>query len=420
MKRHFTDGELLEVLDGEVRQLGRWRARVHLFRCWECRARKAELEQQAHRFAQAIRNERLPGPDRVAMACERIEERMRSYDQIARPSRPVATARLRWSLAAAGLCILAGAGWASWDYTNRPVPPLPPTSQLRTETATVLTAPLASSGTTALHAATPIETPAAHPVHPVPPPVHAAKAAEVKRNPSTDIDSVEADVHYRLHRIGACMGEPVLISRQPDETLLVSAIAPPAQRRRDIDGVLDDLEKKGLVRFQATRESATPMRPEAAGDAAAGAPAALRLMESPLARDYGTTAEFAERSAHIVKLSEGIYAQAWAVNRHSAIQACAHSQRSAACWLTEAMEREHSDEIRRLLQQLDDLLAPTVGMEQTAGCVSGATKTFDTVVELTAILHRLFAPVSSEDLAGADVDRMQLRRVLRRLHCSVR
>jgi hypothetical protein len=248
--------------------------------------------------------------------------------------------------------------------------------------------------------------------------VHVAKLIQAKRIPAPDIDSLEADVHYRLHRIGACIGEPVLISRQPDQTLLVSAIAPPAQRRHDIDGALDDLERKGLVRFQATGESSTPMRPEAAGDAVASAPP-QRLLDSPLARDYPSPAEFAERSARIVKLSEGIYAQAWALNRHSSIQACAHSQRSSGCWLMEAMEREHSEAIRKSLQQLDASLAPTIPMEPTGACESGATKTFDTVVELTAILHRLFAPVSSEDLAGADVDRMQLRRVLRRLHCSV-
>jgi hypothetical protein len=379
---------------------------VHLFRCWECRGRKAELEQQAHRFAQAIRNERFPGSYRLAGARDRIEERIRSYDAISLPRRPAAAARMRLSWIVAGLCTLAGITWASWQYANRPVQPLPVAGRIAVQAPPPLPAP-----------------PAAPALQPVAAPVHVAKLTQGRRIPAPDIDSLEADVHYRLHRIGACIGEPVLIARQPDQTLLVSAIAPPAQRRHDIDGALDDLERKGLVRFQSTGESSTPMRPEAAGDAVAGAPP-QRLLDSPLARDYPSPAEFAERSARIVKLSEGIYAQAWALNRHSSIQACAHSQRSSGCWLTEAMEREHSDEIRRLLQQLEESLvpavAPAISPAPSGACVSGATKTFDTVVELTAILHRLFAPVSSEDLAGADVDRMQLRRVLRRLHCSVR
>lgn len=57
LPRHCSDERLLAHADRELTALVKRMVRRHLGKCWECRARLAELEQQALALAKAAREE---------------------------------------------------------------------------------------------------------------------------------------------------------------------------------------------------------------------------------------------------------------------------------------------------------------------------------------------------------------------------
>lgn len=68
LAKHCSDPLLLAHADGELSPLTDFRVRRHLKECWECRARLAELEEQAEELARAFRQGDFPGPEWVARA----------------------------------------------------------------------------------------------------------------------------------------------------------------------------------------------------------------------------------------------------------------------------------------------------------------------------------------------------------------
>jgi hypothetical protein len=249
----------------------------------------------------------------------------------------------------------------------------------------------------------------------------ARKAArpDEARASTLDLDLVEADVHYRLHRIGACAGEPILIARRGGMALSVTAVGPPERRSEEIAEALADLSQRGLVQFESTGSSNSELPPEALGDAATAVRPPAAVAHSPLVRRFGSEAEFAHRSANALRLAESIYAQAWALQRHGRLPVPDHAHRSPARWLAEAMHRDHSAQIHKLLEQLEDEVSPLL-QARAAGCVAGRGATaFESAMEIAAITHRLFAPATAEDLTAAEADAARLGDALSALRCTV-
>ena len=400
MQRHYTDGELLAFLDGEVGRIGRWRIQLHLFRCWDCRGSVAEIEGQAHRFAQALRNDSFPGPERLAEARERFERWTQAMEPAPAPAVFSGMGKNSLVWIAACLIVLAAA------FTYRKFQP-----------AKVIVATGAVTRLPDITAAPPVlPAPAVKPQR-----VADSSPSPVKRRRTRpdEPELTEADVHYRLHRIGACAAEPVLITRAADGKLLVTAVAPPPSRRKDIEQALRDLEQKGVVAFRVAGETAEPINPEAVGDATQGGQASGRLANSPLAQSFGGGPELVRRSSRIVKLAEAVYAQAWALHRHETLGLKESSESSPARWLAEAMHRDHTLEVQKLIGELQGELSPIVEAIDAA-CPSTDSKLFDVSGELTAVIHRLFAPAANEDLGTVDEDVGKLAGLIRQLHCATR
>jgi hypothetical protein len=66
--KHYSDSQLLGLLDGQCSPYEKARSWFHLRRCWTCRGRMAELESTAQRFALALQEDDYPGRDRVDRA----------------------------------------------------------------------------------------------------------------------------------------------------------------------------------------------------------------------------------------------------------------------------------------------------------------------------------------------------------------
>lgn len=398
MHKHFSDAELLGFLDGEVSHLRRWLVQLRLFRCWECRGRKDELEAQAHRFARALRNDVFPGPGRVADARTRFEIWRREADV------PVTQAAFQrswiWGATGAlGLVALAAIIFVSPQSPIVSLPhakaPQPPPFATQVSSARVNQSVPATVVTKA--------------------PSGTQVRAAVKKAPP-GLDLVEADVHYRLHRIGACAGEPILIARNgSNSAVVVTAIGPPERRKQEIEESLRDLAQKGLVRFELSGTRSSPVSPEALGSA--GETLRTQSVNSPLAEKFGSAAEFARRSNIILHLGEAIYAQAWAVQRHASLPEPDQSKRSPAHWLAEAMHRDHTERIQRDLEKLDAELAPVLG-EQSGACTQSSPMLFEAARDLTALLNRLFAPSLTTDTSAPAAE--ELASALQRMKCSVR
>lgn len=83
MANHYSDAQLLSLLDGECSHFEKAKSRFHLRRCWACRGRMAELEASAHRFALALQRDDYPGRDRVDRAKQDFLNRITAGEESA-------------------------------------------------------------------------------------------------------------------------------------------------------------------------------------------------------------------------------------------------------------------------------------------------------------------------------------------------
>ncbi len=118
LQKHCSDDLLLGHLDGELSLRADALVKKHLKACWECRARLAEIEEQAQAVAKALANPLFPGPDRMAGARrrfsawqERLEQNLEPVPQLT--LLPTASRRA-WIAVATGLlvCLAALGTWA--------------------------------------------------------------------------------------------------------------------------------------------------------------------------------------------------------------------------------------------------------------------------------------------------------------------
>lgn len=211
------------------------------------------------------------------------------------------------------------------------------------------------------------------------------------------------------------MGEPVLIAARDARTISVHAVRPPPSRRKEIEAALSDLQAAGLVAFTATSGEPDEVSLEALGDVS-GSSSESRLVDSPLAKEFGSAQELASRAPAIVKAVEELYAQAWALQRRAGISGL---KESPARWLSEVMHRDHSARLQMLLRQIEEATQPLGPVEP--GCTVASSQTpLGAAGELTAIIHRLFAPTGPVDFAVVESDLTRLPKLMAMLKCAAR
>ena len=104
LPRHYSDEQLLAHLDGELSRRRDGRVRKHLARCWHCRGRLAELEDQVCSLTRAFENQTFLGADRIAGARRRFEQDTKRYERSL-----VSEPRLHLLPGVAGRALQAGA-----------------------------------------------------------------------------------------------------------------------------------------------------------------------------------------------------------------------------------------------------------------------------------------------------------------------
>lgn len=127
---HASDEQLIAHLDGELTAAEHAEVECHLKRCWQCRARAMQLQDQVRRLSEAWANQAYLPPADI----ERSRQRCRRFvhgnaGRGGRGSEPrfyLLAASLRWRFAAAGLLLTAAlAGWRLWTATPAETPPNP-------------------------------------------------------------------------------------------------------------------------------------------------------------------------------------------------------------------------------------------------------------------------------------------------------
>ena len=112
LARHFTDETLLAFRDGELPLRKRWGVWSHLFVCWVCSARLADLQKQVYSLAQALCDPSYPGHNRIQRAKRLFEERREECKRSLRPqSAFVARRRTVLVLGAACLAVVSIIAW---------------------------------------------------------------------------------------------------------------------------------------------------------------------------------------------------------------------------------------------------------------------------------------------------------------------
>jgi len=167
----------------------------------------------------------------------------------------------------------------------------------------------------------------------------------------------EIEVHYALHRLGACLGEQIDIVKRPSSRILVRAVVETEQRKAELGAALRalpfvDVEIKSLS--EALESSPQPSA--ATGQGSGITIAAPKLPIQELLEDYFSKryepAEVPRRIAglanQVTSLSGGVLAEAWAIRRLATDfpARTADGLRGAPRWLLEKMFQDHVTALR--------------------------------------------------------------------------
>jgi hypothetical protein len=114
---------LLAHADGELSPLADIRVRRHLKKCWECRARLAELEQQAEELARAFRQGEFPGPEWIDRARSEMTARQQCAERdLARARRSAPGVRPLLPAPVYAMLLVVALAVGAWFYSTRAAP----------------------------------------------------------------------------------------------------------------------------------------------------------------------------------------------------------------------------------------------------------------------------------------------------------
>ncbi len=354
---HPNRARLLAYLDGELPLRERPFVTLHLLRCWTCRAACESLEAGAHRFTRALAE---PASSR---ARARFEAWRWRYEQSPASMAPGRSGR-RWvpvllalPVVLAGLFAAARLGRPPEAIVAPGAPPAVP------DFAWAVPRPLPSVA------------PAAEPV-----PI-----------------ALELDVHYRVHRIGVCAAEPVLILQKPHGLVEVSVLAPPPRRESEIRFALADLVSAKRIHLRVTPAPEGVLIADGAGAPAGKAPISPAMLDSEIP---GRFANFSQAASTVLAEADRLYANAWALKRHQDLLIPVQSADSNAFWLKHSMVNDHLKELRRSLGVIERELAPISRRSPVVERLKGKS-VFDLASQFNAQFQHFLQSEAGEDLDAA-------------------
>jgi hypothetical protein len=195
----------------------------------------------------------------------------------------------------------------------------------------------------------------------------------------SELDRVELEVQYALHRARACLGEPIRVERGSDGKIRVEGLVETVARRAQIAGVLAELDAVQMVTvdLHTAEESIgqTDYGPE-------GTVGATRVGPTPLPIQAALEQYFAERrdrgeaitdlTNQAVTESKALSGEAWALRRLAERYGQKKTEDLAlqSRWLLEVMIRDHADALVKRVRRSRTLLDPVLSL--AAGGKQGA------------------------------------------------
>ncbi|MBI4910650.1 MAG: zf-HC2 domain-containing protein [Acidobacteria bacterium] len=194
----------------------------------------------------------------------------------------------------------------------------------------------------------------------VPPPVEA------------ELDAAEVAARFALHRLRACLGEPIRVERSAS-AIRVVGIAETPERKQQILAALTDVDGRSHITVQVTTIDEAPRHRPLTVSAPPESAGAIRFSSAQLPTQ-GLLLEYFQRSASgqnaaagitqftnsALETSAGSLEQAWALRRLAERYApdSVHRLRPNSRWLLEIMIRDHLEALREKTDAARALLEP--------------------------------------------------------------
>ncbi len=253
-----------------------------------------------------------------------------------------------------------------------------------------------------------------------------------------DVDEIEAETRFALHRIRACLGEPIEVLRDADGSVLVRGLAVTRDRKEQVAAALGTLVGSGELTLEVrTTEEAmrdqTPAGPSVPVPLIPGPAPERRALHVLLQGRLGSAQEAARFASRVVSSSEELLSEAWALRRLAERYGSRLDRLPPrARILIEAMVRDHLTGYEQRLHDARDLLrsvVPAAGElrdivqpEQPVGTAERWDSVALDVFTLTARVHRdLLALFAGSDLSARPNDLLQeVLRLLPELDVNLR
>jgi hypothetical protein len=336
--QHPEDDQLLAYSDGELKGLAATRVRRHLKDCWRCRTQLEDLQATVTgfmRYKERILESQLPEPPagwrNLKLEFERIDRTVpppRFQDRmVARYGVPaVRVASVAVVLAVTSL------GYVVVRQFNPPAAGAPAAQQEQTLTQPALAAPNGGVPVPALR------TPAEH-------------ADGVTPHSSAFKPNAEVQVVAALHRVGADLGEPIEITRDPQGQVVVTATSLDSGRRAQVQQALAAVSGVQL-KFQDARPAGRgPAR------AAALVEGGRLPWQTELEQILGSRAAVESFGNSVLDLSDNVVARAHALRRLDEQFAAAQLDPSERA-LVDQIAAEHRTELGKSAADLRKRVAP--------------------------------------------------------------
>jgi hypothetical protein len=238
--------------------------------------------------------------------------------------------------------------------------------------------------------------------------------------------STEIEVHFALHQIKACLGDPVAVSRNRAGQILVAGLAETSQRKQELLLVLEPLpdiivDIRTLAEAATAGSSAGPesLRKTARTDAAGGPDFQLAASSPPIRahleqyfREMGEiagkpnsappgvrqsqSARINDFSDQVILTSQRALTEAWALRRLAERSATESGEplRAESRKRLESMLRDHVEELTRTVKYADSLLLPV--LSSIVGDAGAAGQQTDDVDRTKAASHSSWETQTSE------------------------
>ncbi|MEN6537138.1 MAG: hypothetical protein ABFD60_02195 [Bryobacteraceae bacterium] len=193
-------------------------------------------------------------------------------------------------------------------------------------------------------------------------------------SPAEDLDGLDIQVRYALHRIRACLGEPVEIIRDPSGRILVQGLVKNVERRRELLTTLGELGHPAVLSVDIKAMSEVSGHETEASDVsgsltkvtAGRLPVEEQLksyFRERLPADDGSVAHHVTRFTNdAVSGADAALGEAWALRRlieRYPAEKCRQMDRSQQ-WLLEVMLRDHLTALRVRMSDAQKLVEPVL------------------------------------------------------------